>query len=379
MSSKFLKTAALLLTCAWPSLAQADMTIGVTLSSTGSGAALGIPMRNATTLWPTEIAGEKLNVIVLDDAGDPAAATTNARRLVTENKADILIGSALTPASIAVMGVAAETETPHMAGSPVPLQPGREKWTFVLPQKVSLMADGLFEHMKKNNVKTIGYIGFSDSWGDLWINELKARGESFGVKVVAEERYARADTSVSGQALKLVAARPDAILVGGSGTGAALPQIAVRERGFRGIVYQTHGAVTKDFIRIAGKNAENTIMVSGPAMVPEAQPDSSATRAPGLAFVNGYEAKFGADTRTQFAAHVFDAMEILKQAAPIALKAGKPGTKEFRAALRDALEKGSEMAASNGVFQFKPDDHYGLDPRARVLLTIKDGNFTLAQ
>ena len=273
MSMKILKVAVLALGAgvAWP--AAADVTIGVTVSSTGSGAALGIPMRNSVQLWPAEIAGEKLNVVLLDDAGDPSVATTNARRLVTENKADVLIGSALTPASIAVMGVAAETETPHLAGSPVPLQPGRDKWTFVMPQKVSLMADGLFQHMKKNNVKTIGFIGFSDSWGDLWINELKARGEGFGVKVVAEERYARADTSVSGQVLKLVAARPDAVLVGGSGTGAALPQIALRERGFRGIVYQTHGAVTNDFIRIAGKNAENAVFVSGPVMTPEAQPE----------------------------------------------------------------------------------------------------------
>jgi branched-chain amino acid transport system substrate-binding protein len=379
MSMKILKVAVLALGAgvAWP--AAADVTIGVTISSTGSGAALGIPMRNSVQLWPAEIAGEKLNVVLLDDAGDPSVATTNARRLVTENKADVLIGSALTPASIAVMGVAAETETPHLAGSPVPLQPGRDKWTFVMPQKVSLMADGLFQHMKKNNVKTIGFIGFSDSWGDLWINELKARGEGFGVKVVAEERYARADTSVSGQVLKLVAARPDAVLVGGSGTGAALPQIALRERGFRGIVYQTHGAVTNDFIRIAGKNAENAVFVSGPVMTPEAQPESSSTKAPGLAYVKAYEEKFGARTRTQFGAHMFDALEILKRAVPTALKTAKPGTKEFRAALRDAIESEKEIAVSQGVFNFKPDDHYGFDERARILLTVKDGNFVLAQ
>ena len=184
---------------------------------------------------------------------------------------------------------------------------------------------------------------------------------------------------MSGQVLKLVAARPDAVLVGGSGTGAALPQIGLRERGYRGILYQTHGAVTKDFIRIAGKNAENTIFVSGPVMTPEAQPDASPTKAPGLAYVKAYEAKYGADTRTQFGAHIFDAMEILKRAVPTALKAAKPGTKEFRTALRDAIEGEKEIAVSQGVFNFRPDDHYGFDERARILLTVKEGNFAPVQ
>lgn len=368
---------ALALTVALTGAAQADVTIGVTISTTGPGAALGIPIRNTITLWPAEIGGEKLNVIVLDDTGDPSMATTNARRLVTENRADVLIGSSLTPGGIAVAGVAFETETPHFAMAPVPLQPGREKWTFILPQKVSLMAEGIFAHMKKHNVKNVGYIGFSDSWGDLWVKEFKSLAEPMGLKMVAEERYARADTSVSGQVLKLVAARPDAVLVGASGTGAALPQLGLRERGFQGLIYQTHGAVTKDFVRIAGKSAEGTILASGPAVVAELLPDASPVKPPAVDYVKSYEAKFGADTRTQFGAHAYDAMAILKRAVPVALKKAKPGTKEFRAALRDAFETEKDIAASQGVFNFKPDDHYGLDERARVMLTVKDGNWAL--
>lgn len=359
--------------------AVADVTIGVTVSSTGNAAALGIPMRNTAALWPTEIAGEKLKVVLLDDAGDPSAATTNARRLVSENKADVIIGSSITPASSAVGGVAFETETPHLAGSPVPLTPGRDKWTFVLPQKVSLMAEGIFDHMAKNKVKTVGFIGFSDSWGDLWMKELNTTGAQMGIKVVADERYARADTSVSGQALKLVAARPDAVLVGASGTGAALPQIALRERGYQGLIYQTHGAVTKDFIRVAGKAAEGAILASGPVMLAEAQPDGALTKAPGVAFVKGYEEKFAPALRTQFGAHMWDAMEILKRAVPVALKKAKPGTPEFRAALRDAIESNKEVAASQGVYNFTPTDHYGLDGRARVMLVVKSGDFQLVK
>ncbi|TKT74385.1 ABC transporter substrate-binding protein [Aquamicrobium sp. LC103] len=357
----------------------ADITIGVTVSSTGSGAALGIPLKNSVELWPQELDGEKLKVIVLDDQGDPSIATTNARRLITDDKVDVIVGSALTPASIAISGVAAETSTPHLAGSPVPPNVAAGKWTFVLPQDAGLIARTLFARMQKDGIKTVGYIGFSDSYGDLWVSQMSAIGAEYGLEMIADERYARPDTSVSGQVLKLVAARPDAVLVGASGTGAALPQLALRERGYAGPIYQTHGAVTFDFLRIAQEAAENTIFASGPVMVAELQADDSETKAEGVAYVTAYEERFGEGTRTQFGAHIHDAMAILKKAVPIARKTAEPGTPEFRAALRDAIETGGPFPASQGVFEFTPDNHYGLDERGVVLLTAKDGKFELVE
>jgi branched-chain amino acid transport system substrate-binding protein len=359
--------------------ALADIKVGVTIAATGSAAALGVPAKNTfTELFPKEIAGEKVVVILLDDASDPGAATTNARRLVTEDKVDVLVGSSITPSSMAVAGVAFESGVPHFTQSPVGLPPGRDKFTFMMPQKVSLMASGVFEHMKANNVKTVGYIGFSDSWGDLWVKEFKSLAEPMGLKLVAEERYARADTSVAGQCLKLIAAKPDAILVGASGTGAALPQIALRERGFTGLIYHTHGAVTKDFIRIAGKAAEGVILPSGPLVVAELLPDSPQ-RAVALAHLKAYEAKFGAGTITQFSGHASDVGEILKRVVPVALKTAKPGTPEFRSALLAAIESEKEIPASHGVYNFTPADHAGLDNRARVLLTVKDGTWAIVK
>jgi branched-chain amino acid transport system substrate-binding protein len=357
----------------------ADIKVGVTIAATGSAAALGVPAKNTfTELFPKEIAGEKVVVILLDDASDPGAATTNARRLVTEDKVDVLVGSSITPSSMAVAGVAFESGIPHFTQSPVGLPPGRDKFTFMLPQKVSLMASGVFEHMRANNVKTVGYIGFSDSWGDLWVKEFKSLAEPMGLQLVAEERYARADTSVAGQCLKLVAAKPDAILVGASGTGAALPQIALRERGFKGLIYQTHGAVTKDFIRIAGKTAEGVILPSGPLVVAELLPDSPQ-KTVALEHLRSYEAKFGVGTITQFSGHANDVGEILKRVVPVALKTAKPGTPEFRQALLTAIESEKEIAASHGVYNFTPTDHAGLDDRARVLLTVKDGTWAIVK
>lgn len=354
-----------------------EVTIGITISITGPAAALGIPIRNSVELAPTEIGGVKIRPIVLDDAGDPTAATTNARRFATQDRVDVLMGSSTTPPGIAVSNVAAEANVPHFSFAPIPVPPERRKWSVVMPQPVALMAGALFEHMKKTNVKTVALIGFSDSWGDLWMRAFKAQGEPAGMSLVADERYARADTSVAGQSLKIVSLRPDAVLVAASGTGAALPQIALRERGYRGPIYQTHGAVTRDFIRIAGRAAEGVIMASGPVIVPELQPDSSPTKAPGLAYVNAYEARFGKDTRTQFGAHLFDAYKILERVVPVALKEARPGTQEFREAIRKALLTEKNIAASQGVFNFSEEDRYGVDERARVLLTVKDGNWAL--
>jgi branched-chain amino acid transport system substrate-binding protein len=355
-----------------------DITIGVSVSSTGPAAALGVPEKNALEFAPTEIGGAKLKIIALDDAGDPTAATTNARRFVTESKADILIGSSITPPSIAISTVANEVGVPHFSLAPMPITDARAKWTAVMPQPVPIMGKVLYEHMKKNNVKTVGFIGFSDSYGDLWLNDLKTQtGQMGGISVVAEERYARPDTSVTGQVLKLLSANPDAILVGASGAGAALPQTELRNRGYKGLIYQTHGAAAIDFIRIAGPAAEGVIMAAGPVMAPEGQADSALTKKPGLALNAAYEGKYGAHTRSQFAGHMYDAFEILKRIIPVALKTAKPGTPEFREAIRQALLSEREMPASQGVYNFTEKDRFGTDDRSRILLTVKNGKFEL--
>jgi branched-chain amino acid transport system substrate-binding protein len=371
---------AAVLAAAAPALAQtSDITIGITLTTTGPGAALGIPERNALEFVPKQIAGVPVKVIVLDDGGDPTAATTNARRFVTESKADIIMGSSVTPPTVAVSNVANEAGIPHFGLSPFPITPERTKWSVAMPQPIPIMGKVLYEHMKAHNVKTVGYIGYSDSYGDLWFNDLKKQGEAMGLSIVDEERFARPDTSVAGQVLKLVAANPDAILVGASGTAAALPQTSLRERGYQGLIYQTHGAASMDFIRIAGKAAEGVLMASGPVMDPEDQAEGALTKKPGLALNKAYEDKYGPSSRSQFAGHSYDAFLVLERVIPVALKTAKPGTPEFREAIRQALMTEKDIAASQGVYNFTDKDRYGLDDRARILLTVKDGKYVMAK
>jgi branched-chain amino acid transport system substrate-binding protein len=363
-----------------PAMAQTnEITIGITVTTTGPAAALGIPERNALDFVPKEIGGVPLKVIVLDDGGDPTNATTNARRFVTESKADIIMGSSTTPPTIAVANVANEAGIPHVGLAPFPITPDRAKWSVSMPQPIPIMGKVIYEHMKAHNVKTVGYIGYSDSYGDLWFNDFKMQAVPMGMTMVDEERFARPDTSVAGQVLKLVAANPDAVLVGASGTAAALPQTALRERGYKGLIYQTHGAASMDFIRIAGPAAEGVIMASGPVMSPESQADSALTKKPGLALNTAYEAKYGANSRSQFAGHSYDAFEVLKRVIPVALKTAKPGTPEFREAIRQALMSEKDIAASQGVYNFTEKDRYGLDDRSRIILTVKDGKYVPAK
>jgi branched-chain amino acid transport system substrate-binding protein len=365
---------------ALPALAQTgEITVGITVTTTGPAAALGIPERNSLDFVAKQISGVPIKVIVLDDGGDPTNATTNARRFVTESKADIIMGSSTTPSTIAVSNVANEAGIPHIGLAPFPITPDRAKWSVSMPQPIPIMGKVLYEHMKAHNIKTVGYIGYSDSYGDLWFNDFKTQGMTMGMSLVDEERFARPDTSVAGQVLKLVAANPDAVLVGASGTAAALPQTELRERGYKGLIYQTHGAASMDFIRIAGKAAEGVLMASGPVMDPEDQPDSALTKKPGLALDQAYEAKYGPNSRSQFAGHSYDAFLVLERVVPVALKTTKPGTPEFREAIRQALISEHDIAASQGVYNFTEKDRYGLDDRSRILLTVKDGKYVLVK
>jgi branched-chain amino acid transport system substrate-binding protein len=377
---KVLGSLALSVPLALAGAAHAEINIGVTLSATGPAASLGIPERNSFELVPTTIAGEKINWIILDDASDTTRAVTNTRRLISENRVDAVVGSTITPNSLAMVDVVADAEVPmiSMAASHRIVDPANPKtrWVFKTPQSDALMADAIAVHMKANGVKTIGYIGFADAYGESWLAEIKRSAQTAGLKVIAEEKYNRADPSVTGQVLKLVSANPDAILIGASGTPGATPQKELAQRNYKGKVYQTHGVANPDFLRVVGKDGNGTILPTGPMLVYEQLPEANPIKKVAAEYITKYEQKFG--TRSTFGGHAWDTYLLLNQAVPVALKKGKPGTREFRAALRDALES-AKVVATHGVFEMSPGDHNGLDNRARVMVRIDNGKWMLTK
>ncbi|MEO7158565.1 MAG: ABC transporter substrate-binding protein [Vicinamibacterales bacterium] len=361
----------------------ADINVGVTLSATGPAASLGIPEKNTFDLLPATIGGEKVNWIVLDDASDTTKAVTNTRKLISENKVDVIVGSTITPNSLAMIDVVTDAETPmiSMAASSRIVDPANPKtrWVFKTPQNDVLMADAIAVHMKANGVKTMAYIGFADAYGAGWLTEMTHSAKTAGIKIVAEEKYNRNDTSVTGQVLKIVAANPDAVLIGAAGTPGATPQKELVARNYKGKIYQTHGVANPDFLRVVGKDGNGTILPIGPMLVYEQLPDSNPLKKTAADYITKYEAKYGKDSRSTFGGHAWDSYLLLARAIPEAQKKAKAGTKEFRLALRDALEATKELVATHGVYTMSPQEHNGLDNRARTMIKIENGKWVLVK
>jgi len=363
--------------------AHAQLKVGVTVSATGPAASLGIPERNTVELMPKEIGGQKVTYIVLDDASDTTSAVKNIRKLVSEDKVDVVLGSTTSPNSLGMIDVAAEAQTPMIAwaASSRIVEPVDEKrrWVFKTPQNDSHMSTAIVGHMTSNNVKTVAFIGFADAYGEGWYEQFKSVAEARGIKIVSSERFTRTDTSVTGQVLKMMAAKPDAMFIAGSGTPAALPQKTLKERGWTGKVYQTHGVANNDFLRVCGADCEGTLLPAGPVLVAEQLPDSNPVKASAMAYIKAYEGAHGKGSVSTFGAHAWDSGVMLQAAVPEALKKAQPGTAEFRAALRDALENMKEVPGAHGVFSMSPTDHLGLDQRARVMVQIQKGAWKLVQ
>ena len=358
--------------------ANAEITIGVSLGTTGPGASLGVPYKNAFQLMPKTLGGEPVRYIILDDESKPDGAAKNARKFVGEDKVDALMGSNGVPSGVAIAQVAAESRTPMVSLTPLPpLAPERAHWAFIVPQPTELMMGAVVQHMKGKGVKTVGFIGFSDSWGDLVYNAVTALAPAGGYKLLTNERYGRADTSVTGQVLKVMAAAPDAVIVGGSGSPGATPHIALAERGYKGPVYHNHGTVNLAFIQTGKKAVEGAIAPTGALIVAEELPADFPTKAVSLDFVKRYEAAFGAGSRNAFAGYSYDGMLVLDAAATVALKKARPGTPEFRQALRDALENIRNVVGTHGVYSMSASNHNGLDERARVLVQVVGGEWRL--
>ncbi|MFT3820156.1 MAG: ABC transporter substrate-binding protein [Rubrivivax sp.] len=359
----------------------ADLKVGFITSLSGPVSSLGLPYAKgiqAAVVYKPEVAGHKVQMIQLDDASDPSTAARNARKLIDEDKVDVIIGTAGSPGALAIAAVARETKTPLISIANANL-PGEEgAWMVTLPQPAPLMIGAVVERMKRSNVKTVGYIGFSDAWGDLVYDSLTKAAEAAGIKVLTNERYARADTSVTGQVLKIVAARPDAVITGTSGTPGALPYLALAERGYKGLIYGTHALINPDFVRVGGSAVDGLLAPTGPVIVAEQLPADNPVRKVALDFRAAYQKAHGSVPVDAFSAYSFDAWLLFADAAARAVAAkAEPGTPQFRVALRDAIVSTKELAGTHGVYNFKPTDRYGSDERSRVIVKLEKGQWKL--
>ncbi len=372
--------AAVSLVLATASFAQTPhVKIGLVLSLTGPAASLGIPARDTVALLPKEMGGRPVDYIVLDDASDTTQAVQTTKKLITEDQVDAIIGSSITPNSLAMIDVVAQGQTPmiSLASSSKIIEPvdDKRRWVFKTPQTDAMMASAIAEHASNHGVKTLAYIGQADALGETFYAEVAKFAQLHKINVVANERFNRTDPSVTGQILKILAAKPDAVVVGAAGTPAALPPKTLAQRGYKGLVYHNHGVGNRDFLRVCGADCNGTFLPTSPVLVAAQLPDDHPAKRLALSYIKLYEAKQGAGTVSAFGSYTWDAGMLLERAAPIALKAGVPGTPAFRNALRDALEGTKNFADTNGVVNMTPNDHIGLDQRARVMVEIRDSKW----
>ena len=359
--------------------ALADINVGIIASLTGPAAALGAETKKAVALFPSTIGGEKINFILLDDGTDPTNAVKNVRKLISEDKVDAILGPNLISTAVAMADVANAEKTPMISVAPLDVSGDKRGYIFRSEPSADLMVNRIVADMVEGGAKTVGFIGFSDSWGELLLKALTKATEG-KIKIVATERYGRADPSVQAQVLKVMSAKPDVVFVGASGTPAAMPQITLRERGYKGKIYQSHGVTSKEFLRVGGKAVEGALIPVGPVLVAEQLPDNHPTKKAGMAFVKELEAKNGPDSRSTFAGASWDAWQLLQNAIVTAQKAKvKSGTPEFRNALRDGIEKTSKLVGTNGVYTMGAADHAGYDASAIVLIKVENNHWKLVK
>ncbi len=361
--------------------AQAQLKVGIVVSATGPAASLGIPQKNTAALLPKEMSGQKVEYIVLDDASDTSTAVKNIKKLIDEEHVDVVIGPSTTPNAIAMTPPAVESETPviSMAAAAALITPmdANKRWIFKTPQNDSLMAGAVIDHMAAAKIGTIAIVALADSYGQNWVNEMTRLAAEKNIRIVANESYQPADASVTGQVLRVVAAKPDAVLIASRGTPAVLPAKALKERGYKGTIYQTHGVANNDFLRVGGKDVDGSIVPVGPVLVASQLPDSNPSKKLALEYTRLYEQAYGPGSVATFGAHLWDAGLLLQAALPGALAKAKPGTKEFRVALRDSIENVKNLTITQGVMTMTPTDHSGLDQRSRVMVVVDEGKWKL--
>ena len=381
LKKRLLICAALLLGA--PPSARAEILVGFVTGLSGPVSSIGIPNAKglaAGQAYIGEIDGEKVRVIQLDDASDPTASTRNARKLVEQEKVDILIGTSGAPQTLAMATAAIEMKVPMIAVSPIAPVPAGEDgpWVVQTPQPAPLLVKGIVDHMKGRGLKTVAFIGFSDAFGDLMYDSLVQNAKAADIKVVANERYARSDNSVTAQVLRAISAHPDAIMLGGTGTPGALPVIALSERGYKGPLYGNHGLISADFLRLAGKSADGIICPTGPVTAAEQLSEDNPMRKVALAFRAAFEKANGEAPTDSFSSYSFDGWLIFADAAKRAMATGaKPGSPAFHAALRQALFATQEVVGTQGVYSFSPADRHGVDERSRIMVQIENGKYKL--
>lgn len=359
-----------------------EINIGVILSTTGAQADMGIPPRNAVALLPKTFSGRKINYIVIDDASDPTTANIAAKKLITKHNVDLILGTTLTPTSLAIIDDAATSGTVviSQAGSMRIIHPMDEKrrWVFKVTQNDDDLINAMVKYMKSKNVKTVAWIGFNNAYAEAWWDVFKDIAEANSISVTTKETYNPTDTSTTAQALRAIGTRPDAVLIVAAGLPAATPHLALIASGYRGMIMHSHGSVGSAFLTVGGKAVEGALAVTGLISVPDQISLKNVSAKGAVKFTQLFESTYGVGSGANKAAFTWDSWKLVENALPMALSRAEPGTSEFRLALRNALENTKNLVLVQGVMSLSPSSHRGwINSGSVVVVRATNGQWKL--
>ena len=359
--------------------ADEPLRIGSFLSVTGPAAFLGDPEQKTLEMEVERInaaggvAGRKLQLIVYDDAGDAQKARTFAKRLLEQDKVDVIIGGSTTGTTMAVIPLAEESGTPFisLAGAVGIVEPVK-KWVFKTPHTDRMACEKIFADMKTRNLTKIALISGTGGFDKSMRGEcLKVAGK-YGIEVVADESYGAADTDMTAQLTKIKATPGvQAVLNAGFGQGPAIVTKNFRQLGMTMPLYQSHGVASKEYVRLSGPAAEGVRLPAAALLVADILPAGDPQKPVVTTYSKDFEKRYKSDVST-FGGHAYDGLMIVVDALK---RAGSTD----RAKLRDAIEATHGYVGTGGVVNMSPTDHLGLDQNAFRMLEVHNGDWVLVR
>jgi branched-chain amino acid transport system substrate-binding protein len=359
--------------------AQEPIRIGSFLATTGGAAFLGDPEQKTLEMYVEKlnaaggVLGRKLVLVAYDSAGDAEKARTFAKRLIEQDKVDVIVGGSTTGETMAVVPLVEQAGVPFisLAGAVVIIEPVK-KWVFKTPHTDRMACEKIFVDMRARGASRVALISGAGGFDKSMRAECLKVAKNHGVEVVADETYGAADTDMTAQLTKIRQnAQVQAVLNAGFGQGPAIVTKNYRQIGMTLPLYQSHGVASKEYIKLAGEAAEGVRLPAAALLVADKLADSDPQKPVVAHYAREYQARFKSDVST-FGGHAYDGLML-------AIEAIRKAGSTDKAKVRDALESLKGYVGTGGIVNLSAADHMGLDLSAFRMLEVRKGEWALVK
>lgn len=360
--------------CAKPT--KSPYKIGAVLDITGPASPLGTPERDTALLLEEQINkaggidGHPVDIIIYDNKSVESDSVMCVKRLLDQGVVAI-IGPSQTGTTLACVDTITRAQVPLVScAAGVKIVQPVNKWVFKTAQSDVHAVARLVDYMKKKGINKIAVISVSNAFGESGKQQLREQTAQAKIKIVAEETFGDKDTDMTAQLTRIRAKKPQAVVCWGTNPGPAIVAKNMKQLGMTTPLLMSHGIANRKFIELAGDAANGVIFPAGRLIVVDEIPASDPQKKVLLAYRAAFKKKFGREPDT-FGGHAWDAIQLVVRALD---KVGPNRSK-----IRDEIEKTKNFVGIGGVFNFSPTEHNGLSKSSFVLVTIKNGDWTLVK